>query len=103
MSGLVSPKLKNLGHQFDKFADDTQAKVERLFDAKKADLYDQFCNNVDSFTKEVEAQIETEPMEKLADLTSVNIMLQKQQLIETEILAVLESIENKYNDIIIDC
>ena len=42
-------------------------------------------------------------MEKLADLTSVNIMLQKQQLIEMEILAVLESIENKYNDIIIDC
>ena len=53
MSELVSPKLKDLGHQFDKFEDDTQGKVERLFDAKRADLYDQSCNDIDSFTKAV--------------------------------------------------
>jgi len=33
-----------------------------------------------------EAQIETEPMEELKDLTSVNIMRQKQQLIETQMI-----------------
>merc|ERR1712106_530802 len=35
---------------------------------------------------DIEAQIETEPMEELKDLTSVNIMMQKQQLIETQML-----------------
>merc|ERR1712002_623004 len=93
MSELVSPKLEDLGHQFDKLENDTQEKGERLFDAKRADLYDQSCDDIDSFTREVEAQIETEPMEELKDLTSVNIMMQKQQLIETKMLVKTQQLE----------
>ncbi len=57
-----------------------------MFDAKRADLYDQSCDDIDSFARDIEAQIETELTEKLKDLTSVNIMMQKQQLIETQMI-----------------
>jgi len=86
MSDLVSPKLDELSSQFNKLEVETQEKGERLFDAKRADLYDQSCDDIDSFARDIEAQIETEPMEELKDLTSVNIMMQKQQLIETQML-----------------
>merc|ERR1719461_1034541 len=86
MNELVSPKLDDLNSQFDKLEKDTHDKGERLFDAKRADLYDQSCDDIDSFAKDVTAQIETEPMEELKDLTSVNIMIQKQQLIETQMI-----------------
>merc|ERR1719225_1210489 len=58
--------------------------IEKLVDAKRGELYDQSCDEIDTFVKDVSAQIETEPMEELKDLTSVNIMIQKQQLIETQ-------------------
>merc|ERR1712208_106458 len=87
MGDLVSPKLEDPGHPFDQLENDTQEKGERLFDAKGADPYDQSCDDIDSFTREVEvSQIETELIEELEDLTSVNIMMQKQQLIETKML-----------------
>merc|ERR1719193_336004 len=73
MNDLVAPKLEELSAQFDKLEADTQEKGERLFDAKRADLYDQSCDDIDSFARDIEAQIETEPMEELKDLTSVNI------------------------------
>ena len=71
MNELVSPKLEDLSSLFDKLETDTQEKGERLFDAKRADLYDQSCDDIDSFARDIEAQIETEPMEELKDLTSV--------------------------------
>merc|ERR1719461_2071947 len=86
MNELVSPKLDDLNSQFDKLEKDTHDKGERLFDAKRADLYDQSCDDIDSFAKDVTAQIEAEPMEELKDLVGVNIMIQKQQLIETQML-----------------
>merc|ERR1719187_1199394 len=86
MAEMVSPKLEDLGSQFEKLENDTHEKGERLFDAKRADLYDQSCDDIDSFARDIEAQIETEPMEELKDLTSVNIMMQKQHLIETQML-----------------
>merc|ERR1719410_2301265 len=86
MNELVSPKLDDLNSQFDKLEKDTHDKGERLFDAKRADLYDQSCDDIDTFVKDVTAQIEAEPMEELKDLVGVNIMIQKQQLIETQML-----------------
>ena len=86
MQDLVAPKLDDLASQFTKLEADTKEKGERLFDAKRADLYDQSCDDIDSFARDIEAQIETEPMDELQDLTSVNIMMQKQQLIETQLI-----------------
>ena len=86
MAELVGPRMDELTAQFDRLEEDTREKGERLFDAKRADLYDQSCDDIDSFARDIEAQIETEPMEELKDLTSVNIMMQKQQLIETQMI-----------------
>jgi len=86
MAELVGPRMDELTAQFDRLEEDTREKGERLFDAKRADLYDQSCDDIDSFARDIEAQIETEPMEELKDLTSVNIMRQKQQLIETQMI-----------------
>jgi spectrin beta len=86
MAELVGPRMDELTAQFDRLEEDTREKGERLFDAKFADLYDQSCDDIDSFARDIEAQIETEPMEELKDLTSVNIMMQKQQLIETQMI-----------------
>jgi len=86
MSELVGPRMDQLTGQFDRLEEDAREEGERLFDAKRADLYDQSCDDIDSFARDIEAQIETELMEKLKDLTSVNIMMQKQQLIETQMI-----------------
>ena len=86
MAELVGPRMDQLTGQFDRLEENAREEGERLFDAKRADLYDQSCDDIDSFARDIEAQIETEPMEKLKDLTSVNIMMQKQQLIETQMI-----------------
>merc|ERR1712001_5419 len=59
-------------------------KGEKLFDAKRADLYEQSCDDIDCFVKDLEEQIKNEPVGN--DLTSVNILMQKQQMIETQML-----------------
>merc|ERR1719305_1227231 len=84
MSELVAPKLDELSSKFTKLEKDTEEKGERLFDAKRAVLYDQSCDDIDSFARDIKTQIQTEPTEVLKDLTSVKIMMQKQQLIETQ-------------------
>ena len=70
------------------------SRIERLFDTKRAYLYDQSCNDIDSFTKAVEAQIETEHVEKLAKLTSVNIMLQSNNLWKRKCLQKTQQIKD---------
>ena len=71
-----------------------QTRIERLFDTKRAELYDQSCNDIDSFTKAVEAQIETEHVEKLAKLTNVNIMLQCNNLWKRKCLQTTQQIKD---------
>jgi spectrin beta len=83
MVELVRPRMDELTGQFDRLEEDTREKSEQLVDAKRADLYDQSCDDIDSFARDIEAQIKTEPMEELKDLTSVNIMM---QLIETQMI-----------------
>ena len=67
---LIKEKKENEGIDT-KTKMEVKEKGERLFDAKRADLYDQSCDDIDSFARDIEAQIETEPMEELKDLTSV--------------------------------
>ena len=82
MEELIRPKMEELATEFQDLQDNTKAKGERLFDAKRADLYEQSCDDIDSFVRDLETQIETEPAGH--DLTSVNILMQKQQMIETQ-------------------
>ena len=82
MAELISPKINELSGEFESLQTNTKEKGERLFDAKRADLYVQSCDDIDSFVTDLSRQIETEPVGN--DLTSVNILMQKQQMIETQ-------------------
>merc|ERR1711988_1317903 len=84
MSNIIQEKLSQLSSEFDKLQTDTQEKGEKSFDAKRADLYEQSCDDIDCFVKDLEEQIKNEPVGN--DLTSVNILMQKQQMIETQTL-----------------
>lgn len=60
----------------------THDKGERLFDANREVLIHQTCDDIDSWMNELEKQIESE--DTGSDLASVNILIQKQQMIETQ-------------------
>merc|ERR1719278_1040390 len=84
MKDIIQPKLSQLSDQFEQLQRDTKDKGERIFDEKRADLYDQSCQDIDDYLLDLEKQIETEPVETFDNLTSVNIMIQKQEIIETQ-------------------
>ena len=60
--------------------------------SKRADIHSQGCDDVDGFVQELENQLENEPDGK--DLTSVNILLQKQSIWETTVMAKTRQIED---------
>ena len=74
-------KLQELSHQFDDLERTTREKGERLFDANRQVLYEQTCDDIDTWMSDLEKQMVTGTGE---DLASVNILMQKQQMIETQ-------------------
>jgi len=60
----------------------TQTKAQRLFDANKAELFTQSCADLDKWLHGLESQIQSDDYGK--DLTSVNILLKKQQMLENQ-------------------
>ncbi len=82
MAELIRPKMQELEEGFEALQRNTKEKGERIFDAKRADLYEQSCDDIDSFVDDLEREIEIAPIGQ--DLTSVNILMQKQQQIETQ-------------------
>jgi len=84
MKDIIQPRLSQLTDQFEQLQRDTKDKGERIFDEKRADLYDQSCQDIDDYLMDLEKQIETEPVETYDNLTSVNIMIQRQEIIETQ-------------------
>lgn len=55
-----------------------QIKGERLFDANRQVLYEQTCDDIDTWITDLEKQIDSG--DTGADLASVNILMQKQQV-----------------------
>lgn len=81
-SPVIHPRLEELEQQFQALEDATKEKGERLFDANRQVLYLQTCDDIDSWISDLEHQVLT--AETGQDLTSVNLILQKQQIIETQ-------------------
>ncbi|KPI92466.1 Spectrin beta chain [Papilio xuthus] len=79
---VISPKMHELQDQFENLQTSTKEKGERLFDANREVLLHQTCDDIDSWMNELEKQIEN--TDTGTDLTSVNILMQKQQMIETQ-------------------
>lgn len=79
---LVSEKLKDLHRRWDELETTTQAKARSLFDANRAELFAQSCSALESWLESLQAQLHSDDYGK--DLTSVNILLKKQQMLERE-------------------
>ncbi|XP_052133456.1 spectrin beta chain [Frankliniella occidentalis] len=82
LAEIIDPKTSELGSQFEDLERTTKEKGERLFDANRETLMHQTCDDIDSWMTELEKQIESE--DTGTDLASVNILMQKQQMIETQ-------------------
>ncbi|XP_075723582.1 spectrin beta chain isoform X5 [Rhipicephalus microplus] len=82
MAPLVEPKLQELEQQFNNLEDTTQAKGQRLFDDNRHVLYEQTCDDIDSWIDELESQVLVS--ETGQDLASVTTILQKQRDVENQ-------------------
>lgn len=77
---VVKEKLTGLHKMWEVLESTTQTKAQRLFDANKAELFTQSCADLDKWLHGLESQIQSDDYGK--DLTSVNILLKKQQASE---------------------
>lgn len=75
---VVKEKLTGLHQMWEELESTTQTKAQRLFDANKAELFTQSCADLDKWLNGLESQIQSDDYGK--DLTSVNILLKKQQV-----------------------
>lgn len=78
---MVKEKLAGLHKMWDDLESTTQTKAKCLFDANKAELFTQSCADLDKWLVGVDGQIQSDDYGK--DLTSVNILLKKQQVLTT--------------------
>lgn len=74
----MKEKLASLQTMWDELESTTQTKAKCLFDANKAELFTQSCADLDKWLGGLEAQLQSDDYGK--DLTSVNILLKKQQV-----------------------
>lgn len=95
LAELVGPKISDLGQQFEDLEETTSNKGERLFDANREVLIHQTCDDIDSWMNELEKQIENE--DTGSDLASVNILMQKQQMIETQMAVKAKQVSDLEN------
>ncbi|TFK00787.1 Spectrin beta chain, non-erythrocytic 1 [Platysternon megacephalum] len=79
---VVKEKLTGLHQMWEVLESTTQTKAQRLFDANKAELFTQSCADLDKWLNSLESQIQSDDYGK--DLTSVNILLKKQQMLENQ-------------------
>ncbi|KAG7231730.1 hypothetical protein INR49_010443 [Caranx melampygus] len=79
---MVKEKLASLKTMWDDLESTTQTKAKCLFDANKAELFTQSCADLDKWLGNLEGQLQSDDYGK--DLTSVNILLKKQQRISVE-------------------
>ncbi|XP_053086825.1 spectrin beta chain, non-erythrocytic 1 isoform X2 [Pangasianodon hypophthalmus] len=80
---VVKEKLESLKKMWDELESTTQTKAQCLFDANKAELFTQSCADLDKWLSSLEGQIQSDDFGK--DLTSVNIFLKKQQMLESQV------------------
>lgn len=75
---MAKEKLASLRTMWAELESTTQTKAKCLFDANKAELFTQSCADLDKWLASLEGQLQSDEYGK--DLTSVNILLKKQQV-----------------------
>ncbi|XP_030637999.1 spectrin family protein isoform X2 [Chanos chanos] len=77
---VVTQTLESLERQWEELENTTQTKAQCLFDANRAELFTQSCSALDSWLQNLSTQLQSDDFGK--DLTSVNILLKKHQMLE---------------------
>ncbi|KAM6906876.1 spectrin family protein isoform 2-T2 [Xenentodon cancila] len=77
---VVQQTLEDLQRQWEELESTTRTKAQCLFDANRAELFTQSCSALDVWLKNIESQLHSDDYGK--DLTSVNILLKKHQMVE---------------------
>ncbi len=85
---MVKEKLASLKTMWEDLESTTQTKAKCLFDANKAELFTQSCADLDKWLANLEGQLQSDDYGK--DLTSVNILLKKQQVRSRGVVTVLQ-------------
>ncbi|KAM9847521.1 spectrin beta chain, non-erythrocytic 1 isoform 1-T1 [Aulostomus maculatus] len=80
---MVNEKLASLKSMWKDLESTTQTKAKCLFDANKAELFTQSCADLDKWLAGLDGQLQSDDYGK--DLTSVNILLKKQQMLESQV------------------
>uniref|UniRef100_A0A8D0D0D3 Spectrin beta chain n=1 Tax=Sander lucioperca TaxID=283035 RepID=A0A8D0D0D3_SANLU len=80
---MVKEKLASLTTMWQDLESTTQTKAKCLFDANKAELFTQSCADLDKWLAGLDGQLQSDDYGK--DLTSVNILLKKQQILESQV------------------
>ncbi|KAM9803615.1 spectrin beta chain, non-erythrocytic 1 isoform 1-T1 [Neosynchiropus ocellatus] len=80
---MVKEKLASLKTMWQDLESTTQTKAKCLFDANKAELFTQSCADLDKWLLGLDGQLQSDDYGK--DLTSVNILLKKQQILESQV------------------
>ncbi|CAH2324922.1 spectrin beta chain, non-erythrocytic 2 isoform X1 [Pelobates cultripes] len=79
---VVREKLDSLHNLWNALESTTKSKAQCLFDANRAELFTQSCSALESWLQNLEEQLHSDDYGK--DLTSVNILLNKQQMLENQ-------------------
>ncbi|XP_030602691.1 spectrin family protein isoform X2 [Archocentrus centrarchus] len=77
---VVQQTLEDLQRQWEELEGTTRTKAQCLFDANRAELFTQSCSALDVWLKNLKSQLHSDDYGK--DLTSVNILLKKHQMLE---------------------
>ncbi|XP_072425255.1 spectrin beta chain, non-erythrocytic 1-like isoform X1 [Chiloscyllium punctatum] len=79
----ISEKLQELTDLWNVLDVTTESKAKRLFDANRSELFAQTRDDLNKWLTEVELQLHSDDFGK--DLTSVNILLKKLQILENQV------------------
>ena len=87
ISDDILQRLEELKRNWIELEEATKRKGESLFDANRSTLYEQSVDSLDSFIKEMEKHIAQTSTYGEIDLTTTNILLEKQREIEVQLLS----------------
>uniref|UniRef100_A0A1I7XMH6 Spectrin beta chain n=1 Tax=Heterorhabditis bacteriophora TaxID=37862 RepID=A0A1I7XMH6_HETBA len=82
--GTIDPQIAELATQWEQLEKTTEEKGQKLFDANRQQLYVQSIADMKEWASQLEKEMVRE--DPAADLTTVNVAMQKQQMIETEMI-----------------
>ncbi|GMR59132.1 hypothetical protein PMAYCL1PPCAC_29327 [Pristionchus mayeri] len=82
--GTIDPQIEELATQWEELEKTTEEKGQKLFDANRQQLYVQSIADMKEWAQQLEQEMVRE--DQPSDLTTVNVAMQKQQMIETEMV-----------------